>query len=362
MTRRHAWAVPALVAAGIAAAAAAPHALASDPHPALPQRTPAQLITAAEQAHVAGISGDFRTVADLGLPDLPGSDAGGSQWLRVLTGTADWHVWDRGLTSQRLALLGEGREIDTIDDDGIFWVWNSATQTATREIVKLPAARNRRNTGPAATLPRWLSRPGDLTPMRLARDALHSVGPSTRVSVGPTARVAGRPAYTLVLAPRTPQTLVGQVRIAVDAATGEPLQVQLVPRGSDLPAFTAGFTSVSLGPVRPGIFHFRPPPGAKVRVTRLFGADRQADRQPRIIGSGWAAVVSERGSAVRPTALVRDATHGVPGGRLLQTRLFTVRLADDGRMLAGAVPPSRLEQIAGQTPPQAPGSGSATRR
>src|SRR2546426_227734 len=54
-------------------------------------------------------------------------------------------------------------------------------------------------------------------PLTLARRALRAITPTTSVTVEPDARVAGRPAYALVLRPRTPSTLVGRVEVDIDA-------------------------------------------------------------------------------------------------------------------------------------------------
>ena len=71
-----------------------------------------------------------------------------------------------------------------------------------------------------------------------------------------------------------------------------------------------------------------------------------------MIGSGWTTVVSVRqpadGAALPASlgTLVGQVTTPVTGafgsGRLLTTRLFTVLLTDDGRLLAGAVTRDRL--------------------
>ena len=61
--------------------------------------------------------------------------------------------------------------------------------------------------------------------------------------------VAGEAAYQLVLAPRSASSLVGQVRIAIDATHNVPLRVQIFARGAQSPAFQVGYTSISF--VRP---------------------------------------------------------------------------------------------------------------
>jgi hypothetical protein len=50
------------------------------------------------------------------------------------------------------------------------------------------------------------------------------------------------------------------------------------------------------------------------------------------------------GLASNPTT--RRLTTAVPGGLVLHTALVNVLLTDDGRVLAGAVPVSRLESAA----------------
>jgi hypothetical protein len=65
--------------------------------------------------------------------------------------------------------------------------------------------------------------------------------------------------------PASPQTLVGDVAIAIDAQTRLPLDVSITARGASAPAVEAGFTSVSFGPIDPSMFAFTPPADATVR-------------------------------------------------------------------------------------------------
>ena len=84
--------------------------------------------------------------------------------------------------------------------------------------------------------------------------------------------MAGRPCYDLVLTPRSTQTLIGRVAVAIDAESRLPLRLQVFPRGADAPAIEGGFTSVSLDPVDPSMFTFTPPPGATVKEATGTGA------------------------------------------------------------------------------------------
>jgi outer membrane lipoprotein-sorting protein len=76
--------------------------------------------------------------------------------------------------------------------------------------------------------------------------------------------VAGEASYQLVFAPKSPGSLIGQVRIAIDARHHVPLQVQVFAKGAASPAFQIGFTSISFGTPAAANFAFRPPAGAAV--------------------------------------------------------------------------------------------------
>jgi hypothetical protein len=213
------------------------------------------------------------------------------------------------------------------------------------------------------------------------------------VSLGPTTKVAGRSAYQLVLQPRDTRSLVRSVRIAVDADTSVPLGVSVWASGSrGRPAFETAFSSVSFSKPSASVFRFSPPAGAKVSelggpAGRHAGAAEPgaaqagaakagaakpgaaaADHGPRVIGSGWTAVVAltgvdlptaparargdhrDRATASDQLAAVTKAMTPVSGsfgtGHLLRTALVSVLVLDDGRTFVGAVPPAVLEAAA----------------
>jgi hypothetical protein len=342
------WSVPALAVAGVTAFALAPHAAASSGRPALPARSAAALIASVERSDVTALSGTVRTVANLGLPQIPDSmGATGAGWQALLTGTHQLRVWVDGPRRQRVALLDDLAETDVVHDARNGWVWSSTNQTAHH--VVLPARGSRRPAdGPPAGM-------YQLTPQAQAKRMLRAVDPTTRVTVDPTVRVAGRPAYQLDLVPRTTATLVRSVRIAVDAATGLPLRVQVFAAGSAAPAFETGYTSLSLRRPAASVFAFSPAPGTRVRTTVVSGharpaAGAAAGLQPKVSGRGWTAVLQLNAGARPAGAALRrldQLTTAVPQGRLLKTRLVTVLLTNDGRLLLGAVPASTLEHAAG---------------
>src|SRR5437763_1711343 len=83
-----------------------------------------------------------------------------------------------------------------------------------------------------------------ITPDQLVTDLLDQITPSTNVSVTTPAYVADRPVYELVLAPHAAESTIDHVDIAVDAANGMPLQVEVVAKGQSKPAVQLGFTSI----------------------------------------------------------------------------------------------------------------------
>jgi hypothetical protein len=70
-----------------------------------------------------------------------------------------------------------------------------------------------------------------------------------------------------------------------------------------------------------------------------------------VTGTGWDAVVTVDAGASATAGIASDPvlqqlTNPVDGGRVLSTTLVSVLVTNDGRVLAGAVPVSRLEAVA----------------
>jgi outer membrane lipoprotein-sorting protein len=351
------WAVPGVVAAVVLAGSVLAPGLASA-EPALPPTTAEQLLTDLAGSDVQALSGTVVQTVDLGLPELPRDTRGDvSELTGLLTGTTTARVWSDGPQRSRVAVLSELAETDVVRNGPDAWVWRSDSSTALHATVPTSAGAR-----PDAAA---------LTPQQLAEQVLAAVDPSTEVTLDGTTTVAGRDAYVLVLRPRDAATLVGEVRLAVDAASSVPLQVRVTPRGSSEPALTTGFTDLSLARPDPGVFTFTPPPGATVTEApasssaRRPAAARPAADSPGVVGQGWTAVLVLPGTGAAlpagsstqdPTArALLDAFRPVTGafgsGRLLTTRLVGVLALDDGRVLVGAVGPDVLERAATATGP-----------
>jgi outer membrane lipoprotein-sorting protein len=362
-TRRRAWAIPAAAAVVVAAVVTIPQVAGAAP--SLPPKTAAQLLAAVAKADAVPLSGTVVETARLGLPALP--ETGQSiQPTSLLAGSHTARVWYDGADKSRIALVANLAETDLVRNGRDVWLWTSGANTA--QHAQLPAHSG--TTTPEATTPQ-------VTPQEAAKQALAAIDPTTKVSVDGTASVAGRSAYELVLQPRDTRSLVGDVRIALDSETYVPLRVQVHAAGATgRPAFETAFTSVSFSKPSASVFTFTPPPGAKVSTLSpdsLSGAPSKPDGManddaaPTVVGHGWTAVPALPGvdltSTPKPTSDRHDeaapslvstlsrAMTPVSGswgsGQLLRTKLVTVLLTSDGRLLVGAVTPATLEQAAG---------------
>ncbi|MEU2615032.1 sigma-E factor regulatory protein RseB domain-containing protein [Micromonospora sp. NPDC007271] len=361
------WLVPVAAGVVVIGGGAAVGTFAAGAEPALPPRTAAQLLDDLRTSRLDGLSGTVVQRADLGLPPIAemAGTASGNELASLLTGTHTLRVWYAGPDRQRLALVDTLGEQDLLRNGRDVWTWSSRTNTASHRTLSAGEA----------TLP---SAPA--TPADAADRALAAIDPTTEVTVGRSARVAGRDAYELVLSPRDPDSLVHQVRIALDAKEHVPLRFEVLADGAGQPAFEVAFTQVDFRTPDADQFRFNPPPGVKVTEAPATGERGPAGkhlpdpdvRRPggpdvRTVGTGWTTVVVAKLDAAGPAGgpqtgaksapadadAVAKVLGGLPkvsgdwgSGRLLTGKLFSVLLTDDGRVLAGLVTPERLYQAA----------------
>lgn len=356
------WGAP-LVAAALAVGVPMLGSAQANAEPPLPERTAQQLLVDLQEVKSTPLSGEVTTVADLGLPQLPGftsptiSTVSLGSLLTLASGTHSWRVWTDGATASRVALTQGDGESDLIKSGTDVWLWSSADSTAVHTKLTAGQARDAAPTG---------------TPAELADQALKALDPSTSVTVGRADHVAGRPVYELILTPKSSATKVGSVRLAVDAATKVPLRVQVLAHdGTD--AVDVAFTSVEFATPDASVFAFTPPPGATVTEadaaasvcpTRMScqeepgaagstGAGAATGAEPTVVGTGWTTVVvtppSGAESASEASGQLGSLLDSLPkvsgpwgSGRLLDGTLVSVVLTDDGRVAAGAVSPDAL--------------------
>jgi outer membrane lipoprotein-sorting protein len=381
------WIVPIAVAGTIVGGVAVSTAQAGSA-PSVPDRTAQQVLASVAGAHVTSMSGTVVTRTDLGLPSisLPNGGHGGNtstdpQALitRFLTGQNTLRVWTDGATKQRVQLLDSFDELDVVRNGSQVWTYSAGANEVGTGTLPTDGAH-------AKTTP--VPSPADLTPAQMADRAIAAAAPTTAVTLGTPELVAGRAAYALTLTPKTDATLVDRVVIAVDAEKGVPLQVEVFARGHNKPAIETGFTAVDFSRPSAATFTFTPPKGAKVtkltdagsdarsgttpakpsapsegKGTRSTGTD--AGARPTVTGTGWASIVEFPASADNPTvggtahsggtapsgdaasagdaaSVLGQLTKPVDGGRAFSSRLLSVLMTTDGRVLVGAVPVDAL--------------------
>jgi outer membrane lipoprotein-sorting protein len=373
-TRRLRWAAPAGAVIAVAALIAGTAAATAQSAPALPSRTAAQLLAGvARAAAPVPLTGTYTETANLGLPGLPG---GGDplSGAALLSGSHTFMIWSGDSQELRIAEPVRLGEADIRQFGNQVWIWNSRTQHATHIVLPATfgsAAQPSSSQVSSSQVSSSQAGPGPdrapLTPQQLGRRILAAIGPTTVVSVQDNVTVAGQPAYQLAVAPRDSRSLIGQVKIAVDAHHDLPLRVQVFARGASSPAFQAGYTSLSFGAPAASNFTFTPPPGAEVKTINVPAAPPRprfrgphgaplGPGYPGVIGSGWTSVLALPPSDAEPAALRALLAAATPvqgawgSGRLLRSGLFSVLVTSRGTVLAGAVTPAVLYAAAAAVP------------
>ncbi len=291
LSSRIGWMSAAVV---VAVAAVLTGTMLASAAPTLPRRTPAQLLTDLQHAKMpASFSGVITENANLGLPSLPNVAGLNSSTLSALswiTGTHTVDIWSGGPRQLRVAIPVSFGETDLRVNGNQVWLWDSRTQVATHYLLPAhpKAARVRAGTH---------FRASPLTPQQVATKILAAIGPTTSVTVPGSVQVAGRSAYQLQIEPRSSQSLIDRVVIAVDSKTYVPLQLQVFARGGSSPAFSLGFTSLSLAKPAGSNFTFSPPAGAHVKTERV----------PRIFPRLWRGPVASSNSVPIGVPGMRDA-------------------------------------------------------
>jgi outer membrane lipoprotein-sorting protein len=368
------WAVPGGVILAVLGAGVLTTALRASADTRLPARSAAQLLVDLQTARLDGASGTVVERADLGLPPLAGVLGGNdAQITSLISGSHTLRVWYSGPDKARVALLAALGEQDIVHNGTDTWVWtskdNSAVHYKQTEGDKAGVTPHVTPSGLPSDLPK--------TPQEMADRVLAALDPTTAVSTDSSAIVAGHAAYSLVLKPKDSASLVSEVRIAIDGKQHVPTRVEVFAKGyADRAAFEIGFNQVSFTRPDAAVFTFKPPPGAKVTEADKDTAGKNATPgkdaapgpdatgtpagQPKtaVLGKGWTAVLVTRmpqdstapkntpnGQASGITGFLNNLpqVHGPFGtGRVLNSRLFTALLLDDGRILVGAVNQDRL--------------------
>jgi outer membrane lipoprotein-sorting protein len=335
LPRQARWAVPAGAVAAVGLVIAGSALAGAQAAPQLPARSTAQLLAAA-QALPSALQGTVQETVSLGLPALPGtgsSNADPLSGLSLLSGTHTFRIWYDGPTRVRIAIPVPVGEADLRRDGRDVWIWDSRTNQATHYVLPAGSDGIQAQETPAPAP----------TPQQVARQILAAVGATTTVGLQSNVTVAGQAAYQLSLAPKDSRSLIGQVRIAIDAEYSLPLQVQIFARGASSPAFQVAYTSLSFTRPDPSNFPFTPPPGAKVKTVTAaapagLGPSRPWLPSPGTTPGAPGKVIQNLGTNGGGFSNVRDGTV-LPAGIPVRFRCGPLR-----------IPAGALKQLAAQLP------------
>jgi outer membrane lipoprotein-sorting protein len=336
--------------------------------PSLPTISAQDLLAKVQTAKVDGLSGTVTSSLDLGLPAIPGvlSGENSKQFTDLLSGQHTARVAFAGPDKARVSVIDNMAERVLTTDGKTAWIYDSSKREATK--IAVPAQTNGK--------PEAAPQKETYDPQALAKRFLAAIDPSTAVQVSGTQTVAGRDAYKLSLVPKTTNTTVGSVTLAVDSKTWVPLQVTVMPRTGKSAAIQVGFSSVSFSVPSASTFAFTPPQGVKVTNQQAPaakptepksvptkpgtkpGAPKSSANQPTVLGTGWESVAMIRGAKLPAgngaldQLLAKAPAVQVNGvsGKILTTRMVSALIMDDGRAFVGLVSADTLTAAAAKAP------------
>jgi hypothetical protein len=338
--------------------------------PTLPKKTPAEVAEWAASPHPQPRSGFLELNTNLGLGDFAtaGGD-GGSGPFGLASGSNTGRLWEDG-TQRRIALLRPLEETDWYRVGDATYVWHSAESRATKVPTNVQTT--------ASGLITSLAGGGTIeSPDGMAARFLALRDQSTQLVLHAPTYVADRPAYQLGLIPQTSTSLITEVVVGVDAATGLPLSVAVHTRSGTV-AIESKFTSITFKRPAATNFRFTAPPAAtltdsaQVSRTPDYSGDWHREHQRAealadvqsvngidqallklaTVGQGWDETVAVSGfnwwRLDRLGNTAKSVTGPYGGGRILETPAFSLLILDGGRIVAGAVTPKGLEPAAVQ--------------
>jgi outer membrane lipoprotein-sorting protein len=221
--------------------------------PKPPHRTlPAALRHALEAQPVAGVSARIRFTNHLlsgaSLPDT------GSTLISGASGRL-WATKDR----LRLELQSDSGDTELVLTSSGATLYDASSNTAYR----LPFAHHSTSSKDASRQKGGLPTLDEIS--RLVARAARSANLSGAI---PTS-IAGRPAYTVRIAPKHDGGLLGSVQLAWDADHGVPLRIAVYSSTDRSPVLELKVTDIHYGAVPASTFDLKPPSGARVTTVEL---------------------------------------------------------------------------------------------
>lgn len=361
----------AAVVALVLSAGFAQAALDSDPKPD-PKPLDRAVLDALNAPAVDGVSARVTFTNGL-LPS--GSLPHGA--VSPLAAGAEGRLWLAGDGRMRLELQSGAGDAQIVAGDDRLTIYDSSSETA----YVLPVERGERQEHEPATLAG-------------VRRGLDRLAETWSLSGAQPTSTAGRPTYTVRIAPKDDGGLLGAAELAWDALNGVPLRAAVYAQGQDEPVLELEADDVSYGAIPGSTFEADPPEGTRIveidpvtgtdahgRPTRVHGVDAVQERLgfrlsapdrlaglPRtdvrlvdaggkpaalsVYGEGMGAIVvlqreagPERDSGFQLPQINIDGATGTELATPLGT-LVTFRRGDVSYVVVGSVPPVAAENAA----------------
>ena len=215
------------------------------------------------------------------LIDNTGIGQGGDP---VLAGSSG-RLWATPNGDVRLELQssGGGGDAQVLLRGDQLWLYHAAANTVYR--TTLPAQKPGAATSGQEPWPPTLAG---------IRRVLEHLSTHANLSDATPTNIAGRPAYSLRLAPQQHGGLVGGAEIAWDAVNGAPLRAGIYAKGDSSPVLQLEATAIDFGSVPASTFDLPIPAGAKVvDLTTQQASDPAQPSKPPAPVTGLAAVQAQ---------------------------------------------------------------------
>ncbi|GAA1875324.1 outer membrane lipoprotein carrier protein LolA [Myceligenerans crystallogenes] len=308
------------IAVGVTGLALTTMPAGADDAPVLPEISAEELVASTLEAEPLAFQGRAEVRNELGLPTIPGmSDVLDIEAVRV---------FHDGAESGRVQVERVDSELVIVKNTSEAWVYDSKENSA-QHLTWTEAD--------AEELKEHHARPDAADPSQAASGVIEQLSPSSDIVVDGTARVAGRPAYELVLTPKASEkTLLREVTVAVDSETRIPLRLEVFANGTTEPALSLEFTEFSVGEQDAELFEYTPPQDAEVSELDADAAEKVAKEHAEragdakgardggsfarelpgteIVGDGWDAVLIAQAPEARPEDLPEDLQEDLPEG------------------------------------------------
>lgn len=337
----------ALVLAGVAGTALAA-AVAGGPKPA-PKPLADAIHDALTAPKVDGVTAQVQFVnhlvegASLQNGEGPGGGGAGVGGNPIISG-ASGRVWISSDGKARLELQSQKGATQILYDGSTISLYEASTQTMYQ--YKLPSQSDEASTAGGSPQPPSVA--------KIQEAITHLMGHANLSGATPT-DVAGQPAYSVRISPRSNGGLVGGAELAWDANHGVPLKLAIYAKGDPTPVLELIATEVSYSPVPSSVFSLALPAGVKTTTINGSAPQDGGTQRPHIDASvtGVAAVQAKLPFTLQaPGTLAGMSRHEV---RLIEVNGHDAALVCYGEGLGGIVV---IETAAGKEDKGTEGEGS----